>query len=142
MRSTALLVFLVLAMGTALAQQQPKGVQVVKYGEWGMDRAPEPSRQPCGLNPPVGDCAVIVYEKRQIDEFVTNLNQKIADNQQSIQQNKVDLEKELAKDVNAIPSTVISALKAQIREEIKADVLKELREEIKDGKLKVSADAH
>jgi hypothetical protein len=91
----------------------------------------------CGSSMPIPGsfCDVTVYNDQETDiRIAAAKTAAIAECKQNIDVVKGDL----AKDINNLPSVALDALKAQIKEEIKAEVLKELIDEIKTGKLPLS----
>lgn len=91
---------------------------------------------PCTGGPPQPSdpCDVVVYSVTETDSLIANAQSAASlDCKQNIETTK----SELSKDINDLPTNpAFDALKAQLKEEIKAEVLKELLDEIKAGKLK------
>jgi hypothetical protein len=87
-----------------------------------------------GLTQPGDPCDVEVYNTKETQTLIEGAKKDVID-QTALQINAAKIE--LSKDINKIPAAAVDALRAQIKEEIKAEVIKELIEEIKAGKLKI-----
>jgi hypothetical protein len=77
-------------------------------------------------------CEVPVYDTKEIDKRLTQAG---VDCKAQIDTAKA----ELASDINKLPSVAIDALKAQMKQELKDEILSELFDDIRTGKLKLSA---
>ena len=87
-----------------------------------------------GLPAPRNPCDVIVYNTTEIESRLdTTKAAAIAECKQDIDTAKG----QLATDVNKLPSAAVDALKAQIKEELKAEIFGEMLDEIKSGRLKI-----
>src|ERR1700730_2568417 len=126
MRNSFVVFVLVVASGSAIAQQHVvrNGADPKQRGQMTIAGGPTCAMVALGQGgtQPGDPCDVAVYNTVETDQRITDTKTAtLAECKQYVETAKAGL----SQDINKLPATVREALKAQIKEEIKAEVIKE-----------------